>query len=56
MIGDMELTSLELGGAPLEYVDRYKYLGVSIDAHMTFQPFVKQVPPPQKKQLKKYFY
>ena len=30
MIQDMKLTSLKLGGTPLEYVDTYKYLGITI--------------------------
>ena len=40
---DMEPTSLKLGSTPLEYVDTYTYLGITLDAHMTFQPFAKQV-------------
>ena len=43
VIQDMKLTSLKLGGTPLEYVNTYKYLGITIDAQMTFQPLAKQV-------------
>ena len=43
VIQDMKLTSLKLGGTPLEYVNTYKYLGITIDAQMTAQPLAKQV-------------